>query len=87
LFREKSNPGAGQIELSLQPAHRRRGSAMDISSATLKNGVTMPRLGYGVSLTPPEETIAVVSEALRAGYRLIDTTAVYGNERGREGDP
>lgn len=54
---------------------------MDFSTITLNNGVVMPRLGYGVFLTPPEETIPLVHQALDAGYRLIDTAAVYGNER------
>jgi len=47
----------------------------------LNNGVEMPALGFGVFQTPPEETTAAVAEALRAGYRLIDTAAAYGNER------
>ena len=50
-------------------------------SVTLNNGVQMPALGLGVFQTPPEETVAAVSEALRLGYRLIDTAASYGNER------
>lgn len=48
---------------------------------TLNNGVEMPALGFGVFQTPPEETVASVSEALRVGYRLIDTAASYFNER------
>src|SRR5690625_6809119 len=48
---------------------------------TLNNGVAMPALGFGVFQTPPEETVAAVAEALRVGYRLIDTAASYGNER------
>jgi diketogulonate reductase-like aldo/keto reductase len=48
---------------------------------TLNNGVTMPALGLGVFQSPPEETTAAVETALRAGYRLIDTAAAYGNER------
>ena len=50
-------------------------------SFTLNNGVTMPALGLGVFQTPPEETSAAVAEALRIGYRHIDTAAAYGNER------
>src|SRR5699024_3950682 len=50
-------------------------------SLTLQNGVQMPALGLGVFQTAPEETVAAVSEALRLGYRLIDTAASYGNER------
>lgn len=49
---------------------------------TLNNGVKMPKLGYGVYQTPPEETEACVSEAIRAGYRSIDTAQAYGNEEG-----
>ncbi len=49
---------------------------------TLNNGVTMPAIGFGVFQTPPDATTAAVSEALRVGYRHIDTAAAYGNERG-----
>lgn len=48
---------------------------------TLNNSVTMPALGFGVFQTPPEQTVASVVEALRVGYRLIDTAASYFNER------
>jgi len=48
---------------------------------TLNNGIEMPALGYGVFQTPPEQTVASVAEALRVGYRLIDTAASYFNER------
>ncbi|WP_087485192.1 aldo/keto reductase [Brachybacterium massiliense] len=52
-----------------------------LPSFTLNNGVRMPALGLGVFQTPPEETVAAVSEALRIGYRHVDTAASYGNER------
>jgi diketogulonate reductase-like aldo/keto reductase len=48
---------------------------------TLNNGVRMPAIGLGVYQTPPEETRNAVRAALDIGYRLIDTAAVYGNER------
>jgi diketogulonate reductase-like aldo/keto reductase len=48
---------------------------------TLNNGAEMPALGFGVYQTSREETAAAVVEALAAGYRLIDTAAVYFNER------
>ncbi|MFN8520290.1 MAG: aldo/keto reductase [Chloroflexota bacterium] len=48
---------------------------------TLNNGVELPVLGFGVFQTPPEQTQAAVEEALRIGYRMIDTAAAYGNER------
>jgi diketogulonate reductase-like aldo/keto reductase len=53
----------------------------DISTLTLNNGVTLPAIGLGVFQTPPEETRAAVTAALKAGYRHIDTAAAYGNER------
>ncbi|MFB9659063.1 aldo/keto reductase [Glycomyces mayteni] len=49
--------------------------------ATLNNGLRMPLLGFGVFQTPPDQTRDAVAEALRVGYRLIDTAAAYGNER------
>lgn len=49
---------------------------------TLNNGVKMPKLGYGVYQTPPEETERCVLEAIDAGYRSIDTAQAYGNEEG-----
>ncbi|MGW7413947.1 aldo/keto reductase [Streptomyces sp. NPDC054863] len=53
-----------------------------VPTVTLNNGVTMPQLGFGVFQVPDEETTAAVGSALAAGYRSIDTAAVYGNERG-----
>jgi 2,5-diketo-D-gluconate reductase A len=53
-----------------------------IPRITLNNGVTMPQLGFGVFQVPDEETATAVSSALRAGYRSIDTAAIYGNEQG-----
>ena len=55
---------------------------MTIPTITLNNGLEMPAIGFGVFQTPPEETTAAVAEALRVGYRHIDTAAAYGNERG-----
>ena len=49
---------------------------------TLNNGVKMPVLGYGVYQTPPEETERCVLDAIRIGYRSIDTAQAYGNEEG-----
>lgn len=47
---------------------------------TLNNGVKMPMLGYGVFQTPLEETERCVKEALKVGYRLIDTAQAYGRK-------
>ena len=48
----------------------------------LNNGKKMPGLGLGVFQIPNEQTATIVSEGIKAGYRLIDTAAVYGNEEG-----
>ncbi|MFJ5307521.1 aldo/keto reductase [Streptomyces sp. NPDC088350] len=51
-----------------------------MQSVTLNNGVDMPILGFGVFQIPAEQTEQAVTEALAAGYRLLDTAASYGNE-------
>ena len=53
-----------------------------IPTVTLANGVEMPQIGYGVYQISPIETEQCVIEALRAGYRMIDTAQVYKNEEG-----
>ena len=51
-------------------------------TTTLNNGVKMPLQGYGVfQITDQEICVQGVKAALKAGYRLIDTAACYGNER------
>ena len=49
---------------------------------TLNNGVDIPQIGYGVFLTPPEETERAVLEAFEVGYRHVDTAQAYRNEEG-----
>ena len=39
---------------------------------TLNNGIKMPKLGYGVYQTPPEDTKRCVLDAIEVGYRSID---------------
>ena len=55
-------------------------SSPQIPTVTLNNGVHMPVLGFGVYAVPAEETERVVTDALAAGYRHIDTAAAYENE-------
>src|SRR6201997_5734571 len=47
----------------------------------LNDGNAIPSVGLGVFQTPPTDTEQAVSTALQAGYRHIDTAAMYGNER------
>lgn len=52
-----------------------------IPSVSLNNGVKMPLLGFGVfQMQDSEECERSVYDAIRTGYRLIDTAASYGNE-------
>ncbi|MFG2988351.1 aldo/keto reductase [Streptomyces sp. NPDC048257] len=51
-----------------------------MQTVTLNNGIEMPILGFGVYQIPPEQTEQAVTDALAAGYRLLDTAAAYGNE-------
>lgn len=47
----------------------------------LNNGVKMPMVGFGVfQIHDAKTTQTVVEEAIKTGYRLIDTAQVYGNE-------
>jgi len=48
--------------------------------ATLLNGVKMPMLGYGVYQVTKEECERCVLDALKVGYRSIDTAQSYFNE-------
>ena len=48
----------------------------------LNNGVRMPQIGYGVYQVDPAECEKCVSDALKVGYRMIDTAQAYHNEEG-----
>lgn len=48
----------------------------------LYNGVEMPCLGLGTYQSKDAVAAAAVKSAMETGYRLIDTAAAYGNERG-----
>jgi len=52
-----------------------------VPDITLNDGNTIPQLGFGVFQIVPQDTAEAVSEALRVGYRHIDTAEMYGNER------
>jgi 2,5-diketo-D-gluconate reductase A len=52
-----------------------------VPSINLNDGNTIPQLGFGVFQIEPEDTVTAVSEALRIGYRHVDTAEMYGNEQ------
>ncbi|MDD1367410.1 aldo/keto reductase [Bacillus sp. MHSD_36] len=52
------------------------------SKAVLNNGVEMPWFGLGVfKVEEGPELVEAVKSAIKAGYRSIDTAAIYGNEK------
>lgn len=53
-----------------------------MKTVTLNNGVEMPIIGYGVWQIAPNDCERFVSEALKVGYRSIDTAQAYFNEEG-----
>ncbi|WP_407976592.1 aldo/keto reductase [Brucella pseudogrignonensis] len=55
---------------------------MTVPAVKLNDGNHIPQLGYGVWQVGNDEAISAVSEALKVGYRHIDTAAIYGNEEG-----
>ncbi|GAA3652242.1 aldo/keto reductase [Microbacterium marinilacus] len=55
---------------------------MTVPTITLNSGFDIPQLGFGVFLVPADEAERAVTEALEAGYRHIDTAAIYRNEEG-----
>ncbi|MGI6312723.1 MAG: aldo/keto reductase [Candidatus Cryptobacteroides sp.] len=52
-----------------------------IPSITLSNGYRIPKMGFGTFRMAPEDTVEAVKYAIEAGWRHIDTAAVYGNEK------
>ncbi len=50
---------------------------------TLSDGLVIPVMGFGTYKIPEgRESVEAVAHALKAGYRLIDTASLYGNEKG-----
>jgi len=49
---------------------------------SLHDGQAIPQFGFGLWQIPEDATAAAVATAARAGYRLFDGAAIYGNEAG-----
>ena len=54
---------------------------MNTTTLTLNNGVECPAVGIGTFMLSPADAENSVREALKMGYRLVDTAAAYQNER------
>lgn len=52
----------------------------EIPTTTLRDGSPIPLIGFGTSTLKGSAGAEVIAAAMRAGYRLIDTAAQYGNE-------
>lgn len=50
----------------------------------LRNGVKMPRFGFGTAEIAPTlaEQVTIIRNAIDVGYRLLDTAFIYHTERG-----
>ncbi|MFE3542494.1 aldo/keto reductase [Nocardia sp. NPDC059177] len=59
-----------------------RSASSPVPTIVLNDGHVIPQLGFGVFQVPADDVTGVVAEALKVGYRSIDTAAVYGNEEG-----
>ncbi|HEY9234500.1 MULTISPECIES: aldo/keto reductase [Phenylobacterium] len=55
---------------------------MDQPLITFNDGASLPQLGLGVWQVPDDEAAVIVKAAVEAGYRHVDTAAVYQNETG-----
>lgn len=53
---------------------------MNVPSITLRDGLVIPATGFGTYKLTEQDGYESISSAIRAGYRLIDTAALYGNE-------
>ena len=53
-----------------------------VPDLALNDGRSIPQLGFGVFQIEPDETADAVSQALKVGYRHIDTAEMYANEAG-----
>ncbi|QBJ97414.1 aldo/keto reductase [Rhodococcus sp. ABRD24] len=57
-------------------------SITSVPTVALNDGNTIPQLGFGVWQVPDADAYTAVGEALRVGYRSIDTARIYDNESG-----
>src|SRR5205807_820634 len=78
-----ARPRAGHPRAPRRPRRRERSQLTLQSRARLNNNTAIPLLGLGVWQIPDgKPTADAVAWALDAGYRHVDTTKIYGNEKG-----
>jgi 2,5-diketo-D-gluconate reductase A len=54
----------------------------DLPALAMNDGHTIPQMGFGLYKVPEESVADVVTTAIDAGYRHLDTATLYANERG-----
>lgn len=57
-------------------------SSLPAPAVRLTPSVSIPQLGFGLYKVPGDEAETIVGQALAAGYRHLDSAALYGNEAG-----
>jgi len=57
-------------------------SPLPTPAVRLTSSVSIPQLGFGLYKVPGDEAETIVGQALAAGYRHLDSAALYGNEAG-----
>ncbi|MCO1337982.1 oxidoreductase [Kocuria polaris] len=57
-------------------------SPLPAPAVRLTSSVSIPQLGFGLYKVPEDEAETIVGQALAAGYRHLDSAALYGNEAG-----
>jgi 2,5-diketo-D-gluconate reductase A len=62
--------------------HVPTGHTPQIPPINLSDGMVIPQIGFGVWQVPNEEATTAVLEAIKAGYRSVDTAQGYDNEEG-----
>jgi 2,5-diketo-D-gluconate reductase A len=70
-------PLTGAIASSPRSSYQAKNS---IPAVRLNNGLQMPMLGFGTNTLTGDIGERCVADAISAGYRLIDTAHIYGNE-------
>lgn len=57
-------------------------NVLNVPTVTLNDGLKMPAVGLGIFGADDGKAATLVEEAIKVGYRLLDTASLYGNERG-----
>ena len=79
---ERESAEAGEAAHASRCRRGEPATQVTVPNLALNSGYTIPQLGFGVFKIVPGETAAAVREALRVGYRHIDTAEMYRNETG-----